>query len=91
MALEGTAAEAIFRVPGKAGAVAESRLRVNMDFYILDGIDDLRMPTSLLQLWLRKLQDPLFPAELYNSAVAAVRNSQRAIALLPSCLSPTSE
>ncbi|KZV97168.1 hypothetical protein EXIGLDRAFT_731444 [Exidia glandulosa HHB12029] len=70
LALDGTRAEGIFRVPGDGDAVAELKLRIDRGFYTLDGIDDPHVPASLLKLWLRELQEPLVPDELYNECVA---------------------
>ncbi|KAH7102162.1 hypothetical protein BKA62DRAFT_118752 [Auriculariales sp. MPI-PUGE-AT-0066] len=71
LALGGSRTEGIFRVPGDGDAVAELKLRIDRGFYTLDGIEDPHVPASLLKLWLRELQTPLVPDEMYNECVAA--------------------
>lgn len=70
LALGGSKAEGIFRVPGDGDAVSELRLRIDRGYYTLDGVDDPHVLASLLKLWLRELLDPLVPEELYNDCVA---------------------
>ena len=84
LALGGTHAEGIFRVPGDGDAVAELKLRIDRGFYNLEGIDDPHVPASLLKLWLRELQAPLVPDELYNECVRAdVLGAVQLVARLP--------
>lgn len=71
LALGGTRTEGIFRVPGDGDAVAALKLRIDRGFYTLDGIEDPHVPASLLKLWLRELQTPLVPDEMYNECVSA--------------------
>ncbi|PVG01234.1 hypothetical protein CPB86DRAFT_773358 [Serendipita vermifera] len=70
LALGGMKAEGIFRVPGENDVVSDLRLRIDRGFYNLDNIDDPHVPASLLKLWLRELQDPLIPDELYNACIS---------------------
>ena len=69
LALGGTKAEGIFRVPGDGDLVSELKLRIDQGYYTLDGFDDPHVLASLLKLWLRELLDPLVPDELYNDCI----------------------
>jgi len=69
LALGGTKAEGIFRVPGDSDSVSELKLRIDKGYYNLDGVDDPHVLASLLKLWLRELCDPLVPHELYNDCI----------------------
>lgn len=82
LALGGTKAEGIFRVPGDSDAVSELKLRIEKGYYSLDGVDDPHVPASLLKLWLRELCDPLVPDELYNDCVANARDPQACVQLV---------
>ncbi|EMD32094.1 hypothetical protein CERSUDRAFT_119077 [Gelatoporia subvermispora B] len=82
LALGGTKAEGIFRVPGDADAVSDLKLRIEKGYYSLDGVDDPHVPASLLKLWLRELCDPLVPDELYNDCVANGRDPQACVQLV---------
>jgi Rho GTPase-activating protein 39 len=70
LALGGTKAEGIFRVPGDGDLVSELKLRMDKGYYTLDGFDDSYVLASLLKLWLRELSDPLVPDEMYNDCIA---------------------
>ncbi|KAH9986741.1 hypothetical protein BJV74DRAFT_774723 [Russula compacta] len=70
LALGGTKAEGIFRVPGDSDAVAILKMRLDRGSYTLEGVDDPHVPASLFKLWLRELVDPLVPSEMYNDCVA---------------------
>lgn len=39
------------------------------------GIEDAHVAASLLKLWLRELQEPLIPSELYNNALRAASSA----------------
>jgi len=82
LALGGTKAEGIFRVPGDGDSVAELRLRIERGYYSLDGVDDPHVLASLLKLWLRELCDPLVPDELYNDCVAHARDPAACVQLV---------
>jgi hypothetical protein len=43
------------------------------------GIDDCHVPASLFKLWLRELQDPLIPSEMYNDCVACANDPDRVV------------
>ena len=74
LALGGMKAEGIFRVPGESDVVTDLRARIDRGYYNLDGIDDPHVPASLFKLWLRELQDPLIPDELYDECITGAEN-----------------
>jgi len=69
LALGGTKAEGIFRVPGDSDSVSELKLRIDRGYYTLENVDDPHVLASLLKLWLRELCDPLIPEEMYNECI----------------------
>ncbi|KAJ6558505.1 hypothetical protein DFH09DRAFT_1163029 [Mycena vulgaris] len=69
LALGGSKAEGIFRVPGDGDSVSELKLRIDKGYYTLDGVDDPHVLASLMKLWLRELCDPLVPDEMYNECI----------------------
>jgi hypothetical protein len=82
LALGGTKAEGIFRVPGDSDMISELKLRIDKGYYTLDGIDDPHVPASLLKLWLRELQDPLIPEELYNDCVGCASDPMKVVQMV---------
>ncbi|KAJ1304578.1 hypothetical protein OPQ81_005720 [Rhizoctonia solani] len=82
LALGGTKSEGIFRIPGDADEVSDLRVRIDKGFYDLEGIDDCNVPASLFKLWLRELQEPLIPADMYNSCIEAAEDPERVVALV---------
>ncbi|KAH9963815.1 hypothetical protein BC827DRAFT_1128657 [Russula dissimulans] len=76
LALGGTKAEGIFRVPGDSDAVAALKMRLDRGSYTLEGIDDPHVPASLFKLWLRELVDPLVPSEMYNDCIAFANDAE---------------
>ncbi|CAE6452501.1 unnamed protein product [Rhizoctonia solani] len=82
LALGGTKSEGIFRIPGDADEVSDLRVRIDKGFYNLEGIDDCNVPASLFKLWLRELQEPLIPADMYNAAIEAAEDPERVVALV---------
>ncbi|KAF8482505.1 hypothetical protein DFH94DRAFT_367952 [Russula ochroleuca] len=76
LALGGTKAEGIFRVPGDADAVASLKMRLDRGAYTLEGVDDPHVPASLFKLWLRELVDPLVPSEMYNDCIAFANDAE---------------
>ncbi|KAI0295862.1 hypothetical protein B0F90DRAFT_1749029 [Multifurca ochricompacta] len=76
LALGGTKAEGIFRVPGDSDAVATLKMRLDCGSYTLEGVDDPHVPASLFKLWLRELVDPLVPSEMYNDCIAFANNAE---------------
>ncbi|KAI0027659.1 Rho GTPase activation protein [Vararia minispora EC-137] len=82
LALGGTRAEGLFRVPGDGDAVAALRTRIDRGVYTLDGIDDPHVPASLLKLWLRELREPLVPDELYNECIAYAHDPDACVAVV---------
>ncbi|THV06714.1 hypothetical protein K435DRAFT_773060 [Dendrothele bispora CBS 962.96] len=79
LALGGTKAEGIFRVPGDADSVSELKLRIDRGYYNLDGVDDPHILASLMKLWLRELCDPLIPEEMYNECVASAKDPEACV------------
>ncbi|KDQ06482.1 hypothetical protein BOTBODRAFT_121441 [Botryobasidium botryosum FD-172 SS1] len=82
LALGGTKAEGIFRVPGDGELVSDLRVRIDKGHYNLEGIDDCHVPASLLKLWLRELQDPLIPTEMYNDCVACAEDPEKVVEIV---------
>ncbi|KAI0256424.1 hypothetical protein BJV78DRAFT_1273252 [Lactifluus subvellereus] len=76
LALGGTKAEGIFRVPGDSDAVAALKMRLDRGSYTLEGVDDPHVPASLFKLWLRELVDPLVPSEMYNDCIAFANDAE---------------
>ncbi|KAG8848131.1 hypothetical protein FRB91_011175 [Serendipita sp. 411] len=77
LALGGMKSEGIFRVPGENEIVSDLRLRIDRGFYNLDNIEDPHVPASLLKLWLRELQDPLIPDEMYNDCISCSEDPEQ--------------
>ncbi|EGN99612.1 hypothetical protein SERLA73DRAFT_53461 [Serpula lacrymans var. lacrymans S7.3] len=82
LALGGTKAEGIFRVPGDGDSVSELKLRIDRGYYTLDGVDDPHVLASLLKLWLRELCDPLVPEEMYNDCITKSKEPEACIELV---------
>ncbi|KIK39188.1 hypothetical protein CY34DRAFT_808572 [Suillus luteus UH-Slu-Lm8-n1] len=82
LALGGTKAEGIFRVPGDSDSVSELKLRIDRGYYTLDSVDDPHVLASLLKLWLRELCDPLVPEEMYNDCITHSREPETCIQLV---------
>ena len=82
LALGGTKAEGIFRIPGDGDTVSELKIRIERGFYNLEGVDDPHVPASLLKLWMRELCDPLVPNELYNDCVACARDPEACVQMV---------
>jgi len=82
LALGGTKAEGIFRVPGDGDGVSELKLRINKGHYNLEGMEDPYILASLMKLWLRELCDPLVPEEMYNDCITASKEPEACIELV---------
>ncbi|KAI0789070.1 Rho GTPase activation protein [Irpex lacteus] len=82
LALGGTKAEGIFRVPGDGDLVSELKLRMDKGYYTLDGFDDPHVLASLLKLWLRELADPLVPDEMYNDCVSRSNDPEACVSMV---------
>ena len=82
IALGGAKREGIFRVPGDAETVSEMKVRIDKGHYNLQGVDDPHVPASLLKMWLRELQEPIIPMEVYNDCVAAAEEPEEIIKLV---------
>ncbi|KAF8973177.1 hypothetical protein BDZ97DRAFT_1912748 [Flammula alnicola] len=82
LALGGTKAEGIFRVPGDNDSVSGLKLRIDRGYYTLDGVDDPHVLASLMKLWLRELCDPLVPEELYNECIQNSKDPEACIQIV---------
>ncbi|KAF8633637.1 hypothetical protein AX15_001324 [Amanita polypyramis BW_CC] len=82
LALGGSRAEGIFRVPGDSDSVSELKLRIDRGYYNLDGVDDPHVPASLMKLWLRELCDPLIPEELYNDCITMSEDADACVKII---------
>ncbi|CDH60032.1 rho gtpase activation protein [Lichtheimia corymbifera JMRC:FSU:9682] len=80
--MNGLQSEGIFRVPGDAEEVTDLRVRIENGNYDSSGITDPNVPASLLKYWLRDLEKPLIPTELYDECVKFAENSDEAIAIV---------
>jgi hypothetical protein len=82
LALGGTRAEGIFRVPGDNDSVSGLKLRIDRGYYTLDGVDDPHVLASLMKLWLRELCDPLVPEELYNECMQNSKDAEACVQII---------
>ncbi|KAG8746338.1 hypothetical protein FRC10_005327 [Ceratobasidium sp. 414] len=82
LALGGTKSEGIFRIPGDGDAVSDLRVRIDKGFYNLEGIDDCNVPASLFKLWLRELQEPLIPSNMYNACISVAEDPDRVVSIV---------
>lgn len=82
LALGGTKAEGIFRVPGDSDSVSELKLRIDRGYYTLESVDDPHVLASLLKLWLRELCDPLVPEEMYNDCITHAGEPETCVELV---------
>ncbi|KAI0058032.1 hypothetical protein BV25DRAFT_1902420 [Artomyces pyxidatus] len=82
LALGGTKAEGIFRVPGDGDSVSELKLRIDKGYYNLEGVDDPHVLASLLKLWLRELCDPLVPEEMYNDCISYANDADACVGVV---------
>jgi len=74
-ALNGHQTEGIFRVPGDNDKVIKLRARIAGGDYDLSDVTEPHTPASLLKLWLRELEQSLFPKELYNDCLQCARQN----------------
>ena len=79
LALSGTKAQGIFRVPGDSDAVAALKMRLDRGSYTLEGVDDPHISASLFQHCLRELVDPLIPSEMYNDCIVFASDAEHAV------------
>lgn len=82
IALGGTKREGIFRIPGDTDTVSELKVRIDKGHYNLQGIDDPHVPASLLKLWLRELQEPVIPFDMYNDCVRAAEEPDEIVRIV---------
>jgi len=74
--LNGHQTEGIFRVPGDTEQVAALRIRIENGQYDWDDIVDPHVPASLLKYWMRELEEPIIPGELYDIAIDSAKNDE---------------
>lgn len=74
LALGGTESEGIFRVPGDNDVITHLKARIDHGQYQLHGIDDPHVVASLFKLWLRELEEPIIPTNMYDAALAAAKD-----------------
>jgi len=74
--LNGHKTEGIFRVPGDTEQVAALRIRIENGQYDWDDIIDPHVPASLLKFWMRELEEPIIPGNLYDEAIDSARNDE---------------
>lgn len=79
LALGGTEAEGVFRVPGDADIIAQLKAHIDRGQYQLSGVEDPHVVASLFKLWLRELEEPLIPTGLYNAALQASKSVDHTI------------
>ncbi|KAG8904474.1 hypothetical protein FRB99_001686 [Tulasnella sp. 403] len=82
IALGGSKREGIFRVPGDGDAVSEMKVRIDRGHYNLTGIDDPHVPASLMKMWLRELQEPLIPLDMYNECIAVAEEPEEIVKIV---------
>ncbi|EIW69920.1 hypothetical protein TREMEDRAFT_38591 [Tremella mesenterica DSM 1558] len=82
VSLGGMECEGIFRIPGDGDSVSELRSRMDRGHYQLQGIDDPHVAASLYKLWLRELEEPVVPTNMYNDALSSSRTPSQAIAFV---------
>ncbi len=82
IALGGTKREGIFRVPGDGDTVSETKVRIDKGHYNMQDVDDPHVPASLLKMWLRELQEPLIPPEMYNDCIEAAEDVDEIIRIV---------
>jgi len=61
--------EGIFRIPGDIDKVKKLKAKIASGDFDLSHITDPHTAASVLKLWLRELEQPLFPTELYNECL----------------------
>jgi hypothetical protein len=71
--LKGHQTEGIFRVPGDVGDMANLRIEIEHGDYSASKVSDAHVPGSLLKLWMRELEKPIVPTNLYDAAIDAAK------------------
>ncbi|KAG7275975.1 hypothetical protein CRUP_028532 [Coryphaenoides rupestris] len=85
LALGGAQTEGIFRVPGDIDEVNALKLQVvtnGMD--PRDTLSDPNVPSSLMKLWYRELEEPLIPMNFYKQCVSNYDDPMAAIDVVQS-------
>jgi hypothetical protein len=70
--LNGHQTEGIFRVPGDAEEIATMRMQIESGDYTVRSKDP-HLPASVLKQWLRDLEEPVVPEQLYDKCIAAAK------------------
>eukprot|EP00742_Colponemidia_sp_Colp-10_P001609 GILJ01001728.1.p1 GENE.GILJ01001728.1~~GILJ01001728.1.p1 ORF type:complete len:613 (-),score=87.26 GILJ01001728.1:2044-3882(-) len=66
----GLTTEGLFRVAADAERMAEVRRHLETGSYaVLESISDSHIPANLLKLWLRELEEPLIPFDMYSQCI----------------------
>ena len=71
--LKGNQTEGIFRVPGDVGQMANLRIEIESGDYTAKGLEDAHVPGSLLKLWMRELEKPIVPTNMYDDAIESAK------------------
>jgi hypothetical protein len=71
--LKGYQTEGIFRVPGDVGDMANLRIEIEHGDYSASKVSDAHVPGSLLKLWMRELEKPIVPTDMYDAAIDAAK------------------
>ena len=89
MVMDALKTEGIFRVAGDGDLVTELKVRIERGHYQLDGIvgmagpdGDVAVLASVLKLWLRELETPLIPAEVYDRCIAGAEQPTRCVEIV---------
>ncbi|XP_030231673.1 rho GTPase-activating protein 39 isoform X1 [Gadus morhua] len=83
LALGGAQTEGIFRVPGDIDEVNALKLQVDQ-WRIPENLSDPNVPSSLMKLWYRELEEPLIPMNFYKQCVSNYDDPMAAIDVVQS-------
>ncbi|CAL8337372.1 unnamed protein product [Merluccius merluccius] len=83
LALGGSQTEGIFRVPGDIDEVNALKLQVDQ-WRIPENLSDPNVPSSLMKLWYRELEEPLIPMNFYKQCVSNYDDPMAAIDVVQS-------
>eukprot|EP00457_Paulinella_chromatophora_P000411 gb/GEZN01000411.1/.p1 GENE.gb/GEZN01000411.1/~~gb/GEZN01000411.1/.p1 ORF type:complete len:1484 (+),score=321.21 gb/GEZN01000411.1/:82-4533(+) len=76
--LGGLTTEGIFRISADQGELAALRAEIDTGNYdAVEQITSPHLPAALLKAWLRELENPLFPEEVYDSAIELGKERDR--------------
>lgn len=76
LAMDALKAPSVFRTPGDPDLMTKLRVRIEKGHYSLVGLvsqldGDVSVLASLLKLWFRELEEPLFPPSIYYDCLEA--------------------